>query len=276
MATVMPEVFFLPAAVGQRLCVHFPPRGRPRGRIVFVHALGDEMNKSRRMVSLQARSLSEAGYAVLSIDLLGCGDSSGDFGDATWSAWIDDVTLACGWLRRAADAPLWLWGMRAGALLAVDAASQLDEDCRFLFWQPAVSGRVLLQQFLRFKAAGDMAEGRAAAVMADLRQRLDAGEAVDIAGYTLCPQLAQGLERALLTPPLRARHVEWIEVSARSDGQLTPAAVRSIDAWRQAGCSVRGHVVNAPPFWQTIDIEDAPALLDVTLAAMETHEAATP
>lgn len=272
----MPEVFYLPAAVGQRLCVRFPARGQPRGRVVFVHALGEEMNKSRRMVSLQARALAEAGYAVLLIDLLGCGDSSGDFGDATWSAWIDDVTLACGWSRREADAPLWLWGMRAGALLAVDAASRLDEDCRFLFWQPAASGRVLLQQFLRFKAAGDMADGRAAAVMANLRHRLDAGESVDIAGYTLSPQLAKGLERALLAPPPRARQVEWIEVSSRSDGQLTPAAVKAIDAWRNAGCAVRGHVVNAPPFWQTIDIEDVPALLDTTLEAMNAREAVAP
>lgn len=276
MATVMPEVFYLPAADGQRLCVRFAAHGKPRGRVLFVHALGEEMNKSRRMVSLQARALAEAGYVVLLIDLLGCGDSSGDFGDATWSAWIDDVTLACGWLRREADAPLWLWGMRAGALLAVEAASRLDEDCRLLFWQPAASGRVLLQQFLRFKAAGDMAGGRAAAVMADLRRRLGEGEAVDITGYALSPQLAQGLERAQLTLPPRGRQVEWIEISARSDGRLTPAAIKSIDAWRSAGCSVRGYVVDGPPFWQTIDIEAAPALLDTTLAAMDARMAVPP
>jgi exosortase A-associated hydrolase 2 len=276
MATLMPEVFFLPAAVGQRLCVYFPARGELRGRMLFVHALGEEMNKSRRMVSLQARLLADAGYAVLLLDLLGCGDSSGDFADATWAAWIDDITLACGWLRREADAPLWLWGMRAGALLAADAASRLDEDCGFLFWQPAATGRVLLQQFLRLKAASDLGEGRAAAVMADLRRRLGDGESIDIAGYTLSAQLAHGLERAQLAPPPRARRVEWIEVSARSDAQLTPAAVKAIDAWRNAGCAVRGRVVNGPAFWQTIDIEDAPALLATTLEAMDAHEAVTP
>ncbi|MBK8384562.1 MAG: hypothetical protein IPL11_02315 [Candidatus Accumulibacter sp.] len=41
-------------------------------------------NKSWRIVPLQARALATAGYAVLQIDLMGCGDSSGDFGDATW------------------------------------------------------------------------------------------------------------------------------------------------------------------------------------------------
>jgi len=276
MAAVMPEVFFLPAALGQRLCVYFRARKQPRGRVLFVHAFGDEMNKSRRMVSLQARSLADAGYAVLLIDLLGCGDSSGDFGDATWTAWLDDVVLASDWLRRETDAPLWLWGMRAGALLAVEAALRLDEDCRFLFWQPAASGRLVLQQFLRFKAAGELADGRAAAVMTDLRHRLGAGEPVDIAGYTLTPQLAHGLERAQLEPPPRARRVEWIEVSARTGGQLTPTAVKAIEAWRHAGCAARGQVVSGPAFWQTVDIEDAPSLLDATLGAMGAREAVLP
>ncbi|MCK7493610.1 MAG: alpha/beta hydrolase [Comamonadaceae bacterium] len=77
------------------------------------------MNKSRRMAALQSRALAAAGFAVLRVDLLGCGDSAGDFGDATWPRWVDDVVAAARWLRRqhpdAADAPLWLWGLRAGA-----------------------------------------------------------------------------------------------------------------------------------------------------------------
>jgi exosortase A-associated hydrolase 2 len=274
MATVAPEVFYLPAASGQRLCVYFAPQRTVRGRMLFVHAFGEEMNKSRRMVSLQAQRLAQAGYAVLLLDLLGCGDSSGDFGDASWSAWIEDVCLAQRWLRRKVDAPLWLWGMRAGALLCVEAARALDEECRFLFWQATPSGRSVLQQFLRFKAAGDLAEGRAAAVMENLRQRLAAGEAVDIAGYSLSPQLASGLERAQLTPPPKARAMEWIEISSRAEATLSPAASKTLDAWSQAGCAVRSQVVQGPAFWQTIDIEDAPALLETTLQAMDAYEGA--
>jgi exosortase A-associated hydrolase 2 len=274
MGTIAPEVFYLPAAAGQRLCVYFAPQGSPRGRVVFVHALGEEMNKGRRMVSLQARRLARAGHAVLLLDLLGCGDSSGDFGDASWAAWVDDVCLASRWLRRKIDAPLWLWGMRAGALLCVEAARMLDEESRFIFWQPTPSGRLVLQQFLRFKAAGDLAEGRAASVMESLRQRLAAGESVDIAGYRLPPQLAGGLERAQLAPPPKAKRLEWIDISSRADVTLAPASAKALEAWRQAGCVVRGRVVTGPPFWQTIDIEDAPALLDATQLAMDEHEGA--
>ena len=78
------EAFFLAAdngRAGQRLCIHHPPRrGEPaRGAVLHLHAFAEEMNKSRRMVALQARALAEAGFAVLQIDLHGCGDSGGDF-----------------------------------------------------------------------------------------------------------------------------------------------------------------------------------------------------
>ena len=122
------EAFFLPIpslSGGQRFCVYHPAQGGVmRGQVLYVHPLAEEMNKSRRMAAQQARALSTAGFAVLQIDLLGCGDSSGDFGDATWSAWIDDVLAACHWLRirrtsvnsagSTKSVPLWLWGLRSG------------------------------------------------------------------------------------------------------------------------------------------------------------------
>ena len=46
----------------------------------------------------QARALAQAGYGVLQVDLLGCGDSTGDFADATWAAWLDDAQAAHRWL----------------------------------------------------------------------------------------------------------------------------------------------------------------------------------
>ena len=48
------------------------------GKDPQVKAWAEEMNKARRMAALQARLLAENGYAVLQIDLHGCGDSSGD------------------------------------------------------------------------------------------------------------------------------------------------------------------------------------------------------
>ena len=265
---------------GQRFCLFHEALDRPpRGLILYVHPFAEEMNKSRRMAAIQARAFAEAGYDVLQIDLLGCGDSSGDFGDASWQAWVADVVQGCRWLRHRSNMagaasdlpPLWLWGLRAGCLLAVEAASQLGAPCHFIFWQPPVSGKPLLQQFLRLKVAGDMLGGQAKGAMESLRLQLAAGEAVEIAGYTLSAALAAGLERAQLVSPGesgRFGRMEWFELSTRDDADMSPISAKTFALWQNNAMTSRSHVVNGPAFWQTSEIEDAPALVLATIAAV--------
>ena len=85
------EAFFLPAGREQRFCIlHGAESGIPvRGALVYVHPFAEEMNKARRMAALQARAMAAAGYAVLQIDLYGCGDSAGDcrLAEACASSW---------------------------------------------------------------------------------------------------------------------------------------------------------------------------------------------
>jgi uncharacterized protein len=279
---VSPEAFFLPAtshAGGQRFCLYHPVQGAsPRGLVLYIHPFAEEMNKARRMAALQSRALAQAGFAVLQIDLHGCGDSSGDFGDATWQSWVDDVLQGCHWLRarhgndgNPGDLPLWLWGLRAGCLLAADAARQLGEPCNFLFWQPPAAGKPLLQQFLRLKAAGDLMGGQAKGVMQALRQQLADGAPVEIAGYLVAPGLAAELEQATLAPSgptVQAQRVEWFELSTREDANLSPVSLQTMGQWQQTGFDVASHMVLGPAFWQTTEIEDAPALIAETLSAV--------
>ncbi|MDP1693701.1 MAG: hydrolase 2, exosortase A system-associated [Burkholderiaceae bacterium] len=269
------EVFFLPmSGRGQRLALHHrPTSGAVRGAIVYVHPMAEEMNKSRRMAALQARAFARAGYAVLQIDLLGCGDSSGDFGDAGWADWVSDIVAAAAWLRERHDAPLTLWGLRAGCLIAAEAAQCIETPADFVFWQPTPSGKLVLQQFLRLRLATEMQGASAKALMESLRSQLMAGEAVEVAGYRLSPALAAGLERASLLPPVTPARVTWLEVSTRDAAALLPASATAIGRWQQAGCHVHAAVAQGPSFWQTTEIEEAPALIDATLAAACLEEA---
>jgi len=270
-----PAAFFIQAAGGQRLAIHHAPAASPRSVVLFVHAFAEEMNKSRRMAALAARALAEAGHAVLQIDLLGCGDSSGDLGDARWSDWLDDVRLGVHWLRQrhGHDLPLWLWGHRVGALVAVEAARHLDEDCQFLFWHPNTSGKQPLAQFLRLKTVAAMLQGAQQRGAAELRTALARGLSVEVAGYTLGAALAPDLEAASLSPPPRARRALFLEVQAvQADGTLpptSPAIAGCIERWQAAGVPCVGQVVPGPAFWQTTEIEDAPALIGATVAMLE-------
>jgi exosortase A-associated hydrolase 2 len=246
------EAFFLPFAEGGRLCVlHCAEDSTPaRGAIVYVHPFAEEMNKSRRMAALQARALSAAGFSVLLIDLYGCGDSAAGFGDATWQGWVDDVVAAAQWLRtRTGFAPA-LWGLRAGCLLVGAASSELDYVPNLLFWQPVVSGSQHLQQFLRLRVAqhlgGSGTEPRIGTK--ELRAELESGAAVEVAGYTLAPGLALGLDAAELAPLRLATRIAWLEVSGNDPAELSAGGRLRMQAWQAAGHDVAEYAVSGLAF----------------------------
>lgn len=276
-----PQAFFMPAhpgRVGRRLCLyHEPLASACRGAFVYVHPFAEEMNKSRRMAALQSRAFARAGFAVLQIDLLGCGDSSGEFGDATWDDWVVDVVLAARWLQlRHAGQPQWLWGLRSGCLLAAEAMRQLDTPYNLLFWQPTTAGKVQLQQFLRLKVADQMLSGDAKHAMHALRATLAEGHAVEVSGYRLSAALAQALERASLHTQLslaRGARLVWLEVTSRAPAEVLPASGHMLERWRSATYEVEAFAVTGPAFWQAQEVEDAPSLIDATMLSIA-HEAA--
>lgn len=262
----MPDVFFLPTGTEQRLCVFHAPVGAPRGKLLYLHPFAEEMNKSRRMAALACRALADSGLAVLQIDLRGCGDSSADFGDASWADWQADVQLGLAELdRRVPNAPLWLWSLRAGALLA---AADWGRPVNHLFWQPMANGKLALQQFLRLKLAAELASGASKGLMEQMKAELAAGRPVDVAGYRLGAGLAQGLESARLTPAGTPGRAMWLEVSTREDAVLPPVSKQTIQAWRDAGWAVQAQVCPGPSFWATAEIELALALIERTVEAL--------
>lgn len=279
-AEALPDAFFLDAEEGQRFCLFHRAQGHQiKGRILYLHPFAEEMNASRHVVAQQCRALAASGYSVLQIDLLGCGDSSGDFGDATWSAWVQDALLGWQWLRdHAPEAPIWLWGLRAGALLACAATRALQAQhpaaqVNLLLWQPMASGQQQLQQFLRLHAAAQWL-GRDA-VGEPPEKALAAGRHAHVAGYSLSPALAQGLEAARLTPPTTSGRAVLLELptfTLEAETQTTsvsPWAMRQQSTWRDAGWNIQTLAVPVTGFWQTVvETSLTPKLEQATLAAL--------
>lgn len=265
------QAFFLdahPPWPGQRLCIYHAPAGTALAAVVHVPPWLEEMNKSRRMVALQCRQLAQAGCAVLQIDLHGCGDSSGELADASWASWLADIQLATQWLQQRHPAPLWYWGLRSGCLLAAAAGRALQAPCHWLMWQPVTQGRQLVQQLLRLRAAAEMQVGQGPAAAENARQQLAAGQALEVAGYTLPAALMHSLEQASLEPPAQIGRLEWMELSTRPEANLLPASAATLANWRAAGAQVREQVVQGPAFWQTAEVEEAPHLLEASCRAV--------
>jgi uncharacterized protein len=223
------------------------------------------------MAARQARAMARAGHPVLQIDLGGCGDSEGRFEDATWAGWCRDASAAQAWLRERTGRQPWLWGLRAGALLAAQLASAGTEPGRLLLWQPVSGGAQVLQQFLRLASAGQWIGATGSSTTPSALQLLQAGQAVTIAGYTLSPQLAQDLSLAKMAPETfrGAGSLIWLDLAPQPAPQITPAAARQLEHWRAAGWQVYHQTVQGPAFWQTVGLDEAPALIDATLAALD-------
>lgn len=262
---------FVPAPSGSRLRLVTEPEGRAvRGSIVFAHAFAEEMNKSRRTVALAARALAAAGWRVVQRDLRGCGDSAGEFADASWADWIDDIQAEA----RATDPalPCWLWGHRAGALLAA-AALATRPDAQLLLWQPVLQGAQHLQQFLRLHAGARIVGSTKASDDTSPAALLKAGRSVELGGYELSPALANGLGAAAFEPPPSWQgRIVWLELSADAQASLSPAATRAIERLAARGLAVEAEALHGPAFWQTQEIEEGAALVARTVAALEPRD----
>ena len=259
--------FFLPASGGQRYCLlHLPPPGRSaRGGILYVHPFAEELNKSRHVAAAQARAFAALGYSVLQIDLFGCGDSSGDFGEARWDIWHNDLHLACAWLAQRVDGPLSVWGLRLGALLALDFASRPPLPlARLLLWQPELDGRRVIDRFLRLRLATGMLAGGTREAPGQARAALAQGEPVEVAGYLLTPALAHAIDRVSASTLPPSVPVYWLDhQGAEQAATPLPPLARQ---WRDLGAAVHVASFGDGPFWQSGELLACPQLLDATRA----------
>lgn len=239
-----------------------PSNAEVRGTIVLAQAFAEEMNKTRRMCARMSHLLAGDGWRVVQRDLCGCGDSSGEFRDASWPAWIDDLDaeLSLADERK----PLWLWCVRAGALLAPALLARRPR-VNLLLWQPVTSGAQHLQQFLRLHAGARIVGSSKSSDQQTPAQKLKAGATVEVGGYELSPALATGLEQAVFdTPAGFTGRVVWFELSTDLGPAASPAATRMAERLLARQVDVEIEALNGPLFWQTQEIEESEALLERT------------
>lgn len=269
-----PDAFFLETPAGRRFCLHYPTQAEARACVVYLHPFAEEMNKSRRMAAMTARRMAQAGVAVLQIDLHGCGDSAGDFSDASWASWLVDVGHTVAWMRNHYGQSPILWGCRLGGLLAAAYAAS-DAACqRLLLWSPVLNGEQFLVQFLRLKVANQMLAGGEGLTTQQLQQSLQAGASVEIAGYELASSLALPMAACKLTTLLRpGQRVDWFEMQASADRPLPGVIDKLVAERRAAGVEIALQSVTGEPFWSTQEITDVPALVEATLAVQEERRA---
>ena len=231
---------------------------RPAGSAVLVvPPFAEEMNKSRRMIAEVGRRLEDNGVGMLVVDLFGTGDSEGEFAQADWQRWKSDLAAAVRWAAAEGTPIRGMLAIRLGCILGSEALAAIGHSMqRTVLWQPAVSGRRLLEQFLRLRVGESMMGGDSMETVAALRGRLKSGELLEVAGYEINGALADQLDAAELQPFLRAHlgAVHWMEAVRSADTALPVPSTKAIEAARAAGVEVTPHAVTGEPFWSSTEI----------------------
>lgn len=201
------EVHAFFEASGRRLFAvlhHAEERARAARGVVLVHPFMEERQDAHPFLRDLASRLAAKGYPALRVDLSGCGDSAGEWSDATVEHWIDDVVASAAHLRREAEVrEVVLLGLRYGAALAAGAAARAEARSLCLV-APVLRGREYVLDVLRAYIASEMVLNKKAGVSREvLLERLDRGEAVNLFGYDFTPAQRDGI--VALDPVARLR-----------------------------------------------------------------------
>jgi len=254
--------------------LHPPATGvEVQGWVLHVPAFGEEMNKSRPMVQQCANKLAKQGFIVVRPDLYGTGDSAGEFVDANWQIWQDDLEYIIVWMQSCGARDLILWGLRLGCLMATQLVFSSAIPVRqLLLWHPAHDGHQIMNQFLRLRVASSMMSDKPETVKS-LRAELNKTGSVQVAGYQLSKALyTQITEQNLrtLVPP-ESVNVDWFELVSNEETPFNQAGQAIVSKWQEQAVTLRAHRVVGTQFWTTQEVSYAPNLTEATVARIESQ-----
>ena len=246
---------------------HCPVGGR-RDCVLLVPPFAEEMNKTRRMLTLVAQALAARGFLCVLPDLYGTGDSDGDFEDASWDGWRQDLGRVRSHLLKEGVRVSHAVAVRTGCALLAEAAKQeawaLSST---VFWQPVSDGSRYLRQFLRLRVAASLMEDDRRETVGELRSRLRDGQSLEVAGYQVSSRLADELDKVSLAPDLShdIGDLHWIEIVRGGGHELSQTSSSIIDAAREKGIRVESATIRGEPFWSSTEIVRISPLIERTV-----------
>lgn len=202
----------MPTGTADDLCRSIIPAAPSGKALLVLQPFAEESNRCRFMWPQLASQLGDIDTFVL--DGWGCGDSAGDFSEASIRRWRTHLLLFIQQLQQLGYRELRFLAVRFGALQLLDLLSfgplPLPVS-QVLLWQPQLQSHAFLTQWLRLKQANLNSHPTTDSPKA-LRAQLEQGLTIDIAGYALTPAFYQELTQLQprLAPCFRALRFDCI------------------------------------------------------------------
>jgi len=251
--------------------VYAPRRVVSRAVVIMIPPLLEEMNKSRRMFSLQAQRFAENGYVVVIPDLFGLGDSEGELSDATFGKWRADLSCLVAWIAdEFAPEHVHLLALRSGALILELLDYRKLAIKSLTLWAPVTRGSRLVRDLFRQALIVARNRGDAQISSAALREKMERAGGIEVSGYRFSGELLGQFESAVLPEqPPSGIDIDWFDIRTTIDGEAPAVPSGLIGRWTVGNRRVRYHLCQGPPFWHTAEISISQRLIDLTITARE-------
>ena len=245
---------------------HLPDEAK--AGIVFCHPFTEERKSAYRAMVEAARAFCEAGLAVLRFDYRGCGDSEGEFRDATVSTRQADIDRAMGLLAEMSGAErIGLLGLRFGSLLAASVAEKRGDVPFLVLWEPVADGKSYFMADLRKKLIKEMmTAGKGSVKREEIIESLkDPATVIDFDGYLVSGKMYGELEELDLHQQLGHHKGSTLIVQISFNEKISKPNAALEEAYRNAGVDVQLIPVIEEPVWNRIDLVDCPSLISETV-----------
>lgn len=202
------------------------PADDPVAFVLFAHCFTCTA-RAKSAVTI-ARALGRAGFAVLTFDFTGLGDSGGDFAETTFASNVSDLVEAARFLESRHRGPAVLVGHSLGGTAALEAAREID-SCRAVVTIGAPATAAHVAHLFDERRAEIEAEGEALVSIAERPFRLRKEFLDDLERHDTLGEL-RSLRRALLVMHSPADDVVPIEHAAELyQAALHPKSFVSLD-----------------------------------------------
>ena len=240
---------------------------------VICAPFAEEKKSAHRSLVDLANSLSEKGFPVLLFDYSGCGDSSGDFGDATLSAWIKDINKAISFLKEKTGIKhTGLIGLRLGAyLLLQKGISPCDE---YALIEPVVNPSKYFKHILRQKLMKELiTDGKISSNRNELVRNLGQQQSIDFDGYEISPTFYEELKQYLgLGEEIRSLHKPTLFLNVSHTGKIR-REVEKLQPYLEENDHIVFRQLKLEPFWERIENAQYSLMIDeVVNFCVHNHE----
>ena len=206
---------------------------------------------------LQAEDLASNGIVSWSPDLYGTGDSEGEFREATWEKWLQDVEDVLAEIVAQESREVWFIATRLGCALAQHFLDRSGiQISGVILWQPIISGEKYILQLLRIRLIQEKLAGATNATTAGIREKLHSDEILEIGGYEISQELLAKIEQIDMEQRSWScvRNVYIVEISSDPNSPPTPDLFRAMDNWTSQGYNVHSMKVQGAPFYGASEI----------------------